>query len=558
VTDGIFARLGPALEREALNRPLSPVELSPVDMTVILLSAGLALITYGVYFSPLRALPDTFFQVHAFSPYAERRPPIDPALLARCRLAQVILLHPDRFSYAFSGKVLIVTAEKRKQVPALCPAPTPEDGIEAPVADHASAPEDMIEAPATDHDSAPEDGIEAPVADHTSENTEETRTALEELQEPEESRKSIEEELELCIFIGQTISFFLREKKELALQQPKRGIEISLDHEAYQAIFAYLTIQGIGTWVTRDKFLELIYSYLVDEKGSRQQTFNTHISRIRHQIRACIKEHFPAWAAQAQEFGIFGQKKRGRESLWCLLPCCRVIGIEQLQKAYRSIQELKTGSRTSHVRAMSEEKLYEMAWQLIKRYSGNYLDNFIDEERYVGGYLVEKLDELSFRSWVMGFFEDCRQKYITVLEYVAECESRLWRQKQQQQHLEAAIRFYKECAYAATCPPADHKRGERALRAGIALLLESEDREAVQNFSDVYRNRAMRLSTAWTPEKETYRIFDSILPKRWSMCASVMNASPRRGSSLLCHVAFSNEFAHNDRRRCAVSCLENS
>jgi hypothetical protein len=265
--------------------------------------------------------------------------------------------------------------------------------------------------------------------------------------------------------------------------------------------------------VSHEMFLELVYSYLVDDKATRQQTFNTHISRIRHQIRACIKECFPNWAAQAQEFRVFGQKKRDRESFWCLLPCCRIIGIDQLQQAYHFIQRLKTHRHKGHIQAISEEKLYEMARQLIKRYSGNYLDNFIHEEGYVGGYLVEKLDDLSFRSWVLDFFQDCRQKYITVLEYVAECESRVWQQTQQQQYLEAAVRFYNECAYAATCPPVDHKQGERALRAGIALLLESGDRETAQNFSDVYRNRAMRLSTAWTPEKETRLMFDSILPK---------------------------------------------
>jgi hypothetical protein len=130
LTSGIFARLGPALEREVLSQNASAVgsrSVTAVDIAVILMCTLFALFTYTIYFSRFRQRVDLFLQVHAFSLCYDRCAHLDRLQMARMRLAQVIPLHADRFRYSFSGPTLVVTVGKREQID--CPSSLPSESL---------------------------------------------------------------------------------------------------------------------------------------------------------------------------------------------------------------------------------------------------------------------------------------------------------------------------------------------------------------------------------------------------------------------------------------------
>ena len=90
-------------------------------------------------------------------------------------------------------------------------------------------------------------------------------------------------------------------------------------------------------------------------------------------------------------------------------------------------------------------------------------------------------------------------------------EGLLWQEVKQPEYLEHATKLYKECAYAATCAPIDHKSGERALRACLTLYRKAEEEiEEAEAFYETYRRRVCRIEAEWVREKETQALLNEI------------------------------------------------
>ena len=158
-------------------------------------------------------------------------------------------------------------------------------------------------------------------------------------------------------------------------------------------------------------------------------------------------------------------------------------------------------------RTLSEGELVKLASLLIEDYSQRYLDTYADEEGYTGGYLLQKLHENPFASWAPGFFVECRNQFVFVMTFIAECMFRMGiLRKREDFYYEKAARYYKECAYAATCAPADQDQGEKALRSCIDMYMGKQDIDSAQEVLRVYAKRMGRIMSGWEPTDVTRKM----------------------------------------------------
>jgi hypothetical protein len=464
---------------------------------------------------------------------------IDPIQLMQSRLSYVIAAHPDRFSYAFSGRGIVVEVRRKGELARTASALSAE-AEEILFLDHAdegqrrSAPHalELLEHPPLL--TAPE---EPDAISSFDAGRETTMPALPELQKDEmplQSQESsevmeretpsdeqqtgvvpgaIEESLDVIVSLRETVTLFLTEKHEQASkhERSKKGIAVPIGNVTHLALIAYLA-QNREKWVDVELVMDRVYEH-IEEKTKVQALFNQHISRIRKKVRERIGSGFPQWASAAETFDLFEQQmKTGFHSCWRLSKNCIVPEMDALQSFYHEMDMLAASRKTRVTRnPVQEKKLLSEAKRLINDYSGNYLKKYPeDEEGYVGGYLIEYHYELSFRGWVLAFFNECRQKYIFCLERVAELEHLLWQEIKQPESLSNAVRLYKECAYAASCAPVDSSLGEHALREGLRLYQEAGELEEAEALYQTYRRRILRAQSEWLPEKETKDLLHAI------------------------------------------------
>ncbi len=488
LTSGVLFHLGLSMERAFFGQ-----RTSLIDITVILLCACYGGLTYPIYGPLRRKWLDVFLQIHSFSLLHNRCCRIAPLQISRFRVSQMMAFNPSLFTYSFSGSLLVVRIKKKEDI-SLSESNNVSTTVEPLIL---SQPQENIVG--DQHQNTGEEQIgPSPATDG---------------QEFQEVDSKIEGNLSLVVFLGQTISLWLREKNPVRSEEQTKNdrFAVHLTHMAYQALIAYLAIQEPGKLVSHIRLQQDIYKQLATS-DDMQQAFNTHISRIRKQIRADIKTNFPHWMAYAEKFDIFVREQRGRgQWYWGLSDSCRVSGLRTLNRSYWRIHALRHGSKQKHpIDEIDEKDLLEIASELIKHYSGNYLLENGDEEKYSGGYLIQLIDEDYFGDWAREFFKDCRKKYMYIIEYVAQCEQQLWRKTKRQEHLDRAVEFYKECAYAATCAPIDSKLGEAALRSCINALKENDDFGTMSELCDVYAKRVQRIEARWMPERETNDLLHEI------------------------------------------------
>jgi hypothetical protein len=87
--------------------------------------------------------------------------------------------------------------------------------------------------------------------------------------------------------------------------------------------------------------------------------------------------------------------------------------------------------------------------------------------------------------------------------YIAECIYKVYLDKGDEKYKNFVVMlYYKECAYAATCEPLDHRQGEKAFRSGFEVLVE-DDLDAAEEFWMAYANRVRKVVSDWQPEEKT-------------------------------------------------------
>ena len=440
--------------------------------------------------------------------------------------------HPENFSYAFSGWAILVQFRKKGQsdTPGSTEVLESEDfsfleNVDASVDGSPLSSIKLSEKPLP-LDEMEEEKIDSPSS--ALEDTGDTSPLIsqkdEPLFQPEENMvfgereapleaqqtqavpEGIQERLRLIISLRGTVMLFLLEKRNDSLEEGPRvkRILVPLRNVTYQAIIAFLA-QDMKKSMNAELIMNHVYAS-IEDRGKAQTLFNKHISRIRQQMRKGVRNEFPHWAPAAEKFDLFKNEMDGNNSFWCLSSVCIVSGMDLLESFYNEMYALARVKKTQSIKdSVKEKKLLNNAHRLIKYYSGSYLEkNQHNEEEYVGGYLFERFNDLPFREWATSFFKECRRKYIFCIEQVAAREDLLWQEIKQPEYLENAAKLYKECAYAATCAPIDHKLGEHALRACLRLYRNAgENVVAAEGFYENYKRRVYRVEAEWVPEKET-------------------------------------------------------
>jgi hypothetical protein len=490
---------------------------------------------------------------------------LDPIQLMQCRLSYVIAAHPERFSYAFSGSAIVVTTRRNRALD--LPVSVGSGDVEADdfwfldtiddgepfsssdvsevvgSSELLSIPEELFsssDAPevagSSEPLSVPEEQDLVQFSDGVIDRNDEP--ALPEVKISEISfqeqdgsisgdnelpvdvpqvhitAEAIRAQFRIDVSLREIVRLFLTENPADTAKKPssEKRVVIPMRNMAYQALITYLARDG-EKWMDAEVVMNRVYEY-VENKEKAQSLFNTHVSRIRKQVREGIKTGFPEWASGAKDFDLFEQRMDGRNrSFWRLAKNCVIDEMDALNTFYNSMRALaRSRKKRANGDAIEEKKLLKSAKRLIKQYSGNYLANYPeDEEGYIGGYLIENLQELPFRSWALSFFKECRQKYIFCLEQVAELEHLLWQEVKQPEYCNNATKLYKECAYAATCIPLDPVLGEHALRAGLTLYQESGELGEAESFYETYRRRMFKAQAYWSPEEETRALLAELL-----------------------------------------------
>ena len=500
---------------------------------------------------------DDFWSIRSFRRLYRTCRYIPPIQQAQYRLSYVIAQHPDRFSYAFSGQGVIIVQMRRKEEPAppdptedvkLLPAPRSRGMLaylSQPVfteeLDMAGVPRadvplsrEMNTAllPVSSEDVAQPQQQEHALFENGERASELLPVSSEDVAQPQQQEHAPFEDGERASDVQPIatitediqgkfrVIIALRGSVRLSLMEicrdgseehprPKR-VAVPFENAVYQAIIAYLA-QYAREWVNVEKIMNHVYEH-IEEKERIQTLFNQHISRIRKRVRRGISKAFPQWASVTQHFDLFEHKMDGSHSYWRLAGCCVVSGMELLNTFYHEMDVFARSKKTHSKKDLVKEKnLLSSVHRLITYYSGRYLEKHQDdEEAYEGGYLFEQLHELPFRSWGMQFFKERRKKYIFCLEQVATREYLLWQEIRQPEHLSNATNFYKECAYAASCVPVDHRQGEAALRSCLKLYREAGAVDEAEAFYETYRRRVQRVAAEWSLEQETKALLNEI------------------------------------------------
>ena len=491
LSSGVFAYTSSALEVTLLGQSLTLRE-----MVVILLSTLYVIMTGALYSPRVRSMLDTFIVVHAFSGWKMQQCVINPTQLNHFRLPQVIARRPSLFTYSFSGKTMIVIIGKKN---GHLSAEVTEEVEASRVLTSLADP--LLAAFPQEQRTAEEASIIHPAEE-----------------ERQRTRSSVQEEIYFLITLGQEVRLFLKEGTERTLEdeeERKGWVEVELNNNLYEAIIAYLGTRERDEWILRDNLLNALYG-----KGYQGEvdTFHDSRRRIQEKINEKIIERFPHHRERLKEekkaYFLFENKyKKGLGGRWRLTARCRVKGLEDLTRWYQHIKVTLVRSGTGIVvgthHLQKIEDWRRIGRQLIKRYSNNYLQKHMEEQEtdYIGGYLVFQLFDDPFKRWAPTIFQQCREKYVYILEYIASCEEKMWQITQDEICLRNAADLYRECAYAATCEPVNSALGEHALRKCLTVYCEGlGDEEAAEHIHDVYRIRIKKALTAWIPEEATQEV----------------------------------------------------
>ena len=528
----------------AIEHMFSQQKLSPSEIASILLWVVYGLVGYAILW--LRSqIAGRFFQLHAFDHLYDRCRIFSPAQMNRARLSQVTVLHPELFSYAFSGSIMVLRVRTRGERHAHLLSENQQDQF-------TMVPPDLVEARVESEQASPvleetnalleQQEVQTPVTENVDEASPITAEPLTELQEtisPEKpvtasqkkqeaivSWQQVQDMFLFQIVIGQAISFYLLEEagNHPADEERKIRIEIILNNSIYKAIIVYLATREKGSWVLRNDLLDAVYG---DATKEIAEDFNDHLRKIRNAINGQIMKAFPHLPPVQKKktkdtdkedgFDLFENKVEQKKiSYYRLNAKSRVTGIQDLLKWYQRIRaDSVRPSKETFVAGYTIEALQDLKEQLTGRYSKKYLQRHSQEEGYSGGYLIQCLSEDPFRRWARDFFKETRTMYISVLKYIASCEEKMCMQTQKSEWAWSAAETYKECAYAATCDPVDSAQGEEALRKSIELYMYSRDEDdrneetqLAQNMYDVYKRRVERVMTQWTPEQKTREVLD--------------------------------------------------
>lgn len=80
---------------------------------------------------------------------------------------------------------------------------------------------------------------------------------------------------------------------------------------------------------------------------------------------------------------------------------------------------------------------------------------------------------------------------------------RLGVSKQEPGCIAKAARYYKECAYAATCAPVDGNQGEKALRSCVEMYMYNQDTDSAEEVLKIYAKRMGKAVSGWDPAPAT-------------------------------------------------------
>src|SRR6266536_636456 len=298
--------LGSAIEHTLLQQKLSPIEIASMLLWVIYSMMGYAIC---IWLRP--RIAGTFFQLHAFDHLYDRCRTFSPAQMNRARLSQVTVLHPELFSYAFSGSIMVLRVRTRDERHAHLLSENQQDQF-------TMVPPDLLEARVESEQASPvleetvalseQQEVQTPVTENVDEASPITAEPLTELQEtisPEKpvtasqkkqeaivSWQQVQDMFLFQIVIGQAISFYLLEEagNHPADEERKIRIEIILNNIIYKAIIVYLTTREKGSWVLRNDLLDAVYG---DATKEIAEDFNDHLRKIRNAINGQIMKAFP-------------------------------------------------------------------------------------------------------------------------------------------------------------------------------------------------------------------------------------------------------------------------
>ncbi len=304
--------LGSAIEHTLLQQKLSPIEIASMLLWVIYSMMGYAIC---IWLRP--RIAGTFFQLHAFDHLYDRCRTFSPAQMNRARLSQVALLHPDFFSYAFSGSIMVLRVRTRDERHAHLLSENQQyrltmvspDLLEARVGSEQASPvleeiialseQQEVQTPVTENldEASPVTAILPATAEPLTElqETIPPETPVTASQKRQETIISWQQVLDLFTFqivIGQTISFYLLEEtgNHPAEEARKIRIEILLNNTIYKAIIVYLATREKGSWVLRNDLLNAVYGNAIEEIA---EDFNDHLRKIRNAINGQIMKAFP-------------------------------------------------------------------------------------------------------------------------------------------------------------------------------------------------------------------------------------------------------------------------
>ena len=448
-------------------------------------------------------MADMFIEEHAYSAWKTVPRYAGPAQWRRYRLSQVMPRHPSYFTYAFSGTTMVIMIGKQDE---------PESVSRDEMQEEESA---LILSSITADRSPPRQPEKGAL--------EEAHASL--LEKPPEEAPFEQQELREIIYmisVGQTVRFFFKEEIEQKESEEERTawMEVPLNNNTYEAILAFLATRAHDGWVLRNALLQGIFgeSGDGDENTKQRDAFLDDRRRIQNVINKTIRERYPHHTirleSEKKRYSLFENRdKRGSGPQWRLTSQCRIKGMDDLIRWYQQIKEARshTGTFADGQPFRKIEDWRRIAQQLIKRYSNNYLLKHTqeEEENYIGGYLIQQLYDNPFKRWAPEVYGQSREKYVSILEYIASCEERIWEQTHNDAYLRKAADLYKECAYAATCEPVHQKLGEQALRKCVQLYYEQlQDIEAAEHIYQVYKTRVKKRMVEWTPERQTNELIE--------------------------------------------------
>jgi hypothetical protein len=480
---GVFRRLGPALVDLSLH------SFSVTDTVIVLLFFFYAVITYAIYGSGLRSMATNFIEAHAFVHWQNQHQLPSTFQLRDFRIPEVALRRSSLISYSFSGQTMVLRIGKKQP-------PLSQRDQEQSIHEATQGMESLasISKEQEQQVTSQAQGIIVSA---------EPAVPVQEEERGVAPKQKVPSTLVLFIVIGQAASFYLAEVEMSGqTEKIKRRVEVFFN-SIQEAILLFLATRKKDAYIKRENMLRTLYG-----EEPNDSIFHNDTRRMREQISKVIAKEFPDRASEGKTLDPLKKQKKGKEPMWSLSECCRIVGLEEVDQCYQKLVlrgDKPRSGKKEHEYGM--EALATVGQRLIKRYSDNYLSEPRDEEKYVGGWLFQYLDEAAFDHWVGDVYAEYRYKYISVLKHIAACAERVLAQNGDAKWARTAAELYKECAYAATCGILDDALGEDALRRCITMYMQDhQDTANAERVCEIYGRRVRKRILEWTPEQETRRL----------------------------------------------------